>query len=96
MSKQFNLIHRWDPNSYYHSPDQSGPGSNGKEGVLHIFQSSWREASSSDFLVSYPVLNNTRTAGFVGMAVWVFHWLHKFFKKQQTTDDGRKNRQTRI
>ena len=33
---------------------QSGPGSNGKERVLHIPQSSRTEASLSDCLVSYP------------------------------------------
>ena len=34
---------------------QSGPGSNGNEGVLHIPQSSSiTEASPSDYSVSYP------------------------------------------
>ena len=34
------------------TPGQSLPGSNGKEEVLHILQSSWTRASSSDGLVS--------------------------------------------
>ena len=34
------------------TPDQSGPGSDGNEGVLHISQSSKAELSSSDCLVS--------------------------------------------
>ena len=34
---------------------QSGPGSNGNEGVLHILLSSRTVASPSDCLVSYPV-----------------------------------------
>ena len=37
--KQFYLTHRWDHNRYYHS-GQSGPESNGNEGVLHIPQAS--------------------------------------------------------
>ena len=37
------------------TPGQSGPGSNGNEGVLHIPQSSSiTKASPSDCLVSYP------------------------------------------
>ena len=37
------------------TPSQSGPGSDGSEGVLHITQSSSiTEASSSDCLVWYP------------------------------------------
>ena len=37
------------------TPGQSGPGSDGNEGVLHILQSSSIiEASPSDCLVSYP------------------------------------------
>ena len=37
------------------TPGQSGPGSNGNEGILRIFQSSSiNEASPSDCLVSYP------------------------------------------
>ena len=37
------------------TPDQSGPGSNGNEGVLHIPQSlSITGTSPSDCLVSYP------------------------------------------
>ena len=37
------------------TPDQSGPGSNDNEGVLHIPQNSCiTGASSSDCLVSYP------------------------------------------
>ena len=37
------------------NPSQSGPGSNGNEGVLHILQSSSiTRTSSSDCLVSYP------------------------------------------
>ena len=39
-------------------PGQSGPGSNGNEGVLHISQSpSITGTSPSDFLVSYPGLS---------------------------------------
>ena len=33
---------------------QSRPGSEGNEGVLHISQSSWAGALSSDCLMSYP------------------------------------------
>ena len=35
------------------NPDQSGPESNGNEGILHIPQSSKAEASPSNGLVSY-------------------------------------------
>ena len=36
------------------TPGQSGPGSNGNEGVLHIPQISKAEAPPSDGLMSYP------------------------------------------
>ena len=36
------------------TPGQSGSGSNGKNGVINIPESSKAEASSSDCLVSYP------------------------------------------
>ena len=37
------------------TPSQSGPGRDGNEGLLHIPQSSSiAEASTSDYLVSYP------------------------------------------
>ena len=36
------------------TPDQSGPGSNGNEGVLRIPQISKARASASDVLISYP------------------------------------------
>ena len=39
---------------YYTTPVQSGPGSNGNEGVLNIPQSSRTGVSSSNGLVSYP------------------------------------------
>ena len=51
--KQFNLTHRLDCNRYS-IPGQSGPGSNGNEGVLHITLCYKTEASLSDGLVSYP------------------------------------------
>ena len=52
--KQFYLIHRQNPVRCYYSC-QSGPGSNGNEGVLHIPQSSCiTGASLLDCLVSYP------------------------------------------
>ena len=49
MIKHLNLTHRWDPNSL----DQSGPGNNGNEGLLHIPQSSRTVVLPSDDLVSY-------------------------------------------
>ena len=36
------------------TPDQSGSGSNGNEGVLHILRSSWTGALPSNGLMSYP------------------------------------------
>ena len=36
------------------TPSQSGRGSNGNDGILHVPQSSRIEASSSDCVVSYP------------------------------------------
>ena len=39
MLKQLYLIDRWDPTGNTTS-GQSGPGSNGNEGELHILQSS--------------------------------------------------------
>ena len=50
----FYSTHRWDPNRYYHSPDQSGPGSNGDEGVFHIPQTSKTGTSPSDRVTSFP------------------------------------------
>ena len=50
MIKEFYLTHRWDPNSL----DQSGPGSNGNERVLHIPQSFRTGALPSDGLVQNP------------------------------------------
>ena len=52
LNGQTILIHRWDPNRYYHL-DQSGPGSNSNEGVLHIPQSSRTGFSPLDGLESY-------------------------------------------
>ena len=40
MIKYFYLTHRWDPNKYYTTPGQSGPGSNDNEGVFHMPQNS--------------------------------------------------------
>ena len=50
MIKQFYSTHRWYPNT----PSQIGFGSEEKEGVLHIPQSSRIGALPSDSLVSYP------------------------------------------
>ena len=56
------------------SPVQSGPGSNGYEGVLHISQSFRTEASPSDCFVSYP--GHSRGGGILPLcrdAVGVFY-----------------------
>ena len=53
MNTFFYLTHRWESNRYYHS-GQSGPGSNGDEGVLHIPQTSKTGTSPSDSLMSFP------------------------------------------
>ena len=50
--KQFYLIHSYDC-QVLPTPGQSGQGSNGKEGVLHIPQSSKAIASPSDSPISY-------------------------------------------
>ena len=47
MIKQFYLTHRCDCNSHNHS-GQSGPGSNNKEGILHIPQNFRTGVSQSD------------------------------------------------
>ena len=50
---------------------QSGPGSDGNEGVLHIRQSSnITEASSSDFFVSYPEGESYPSAEMQSPPVW--------------------------
>ena len=65
------------------TPDQSGPGSNGNEGVLHIPQSSSTAGTSlSDCLMSYP--GRSLGGGVLPLcrgAVSVFYspsWLGKF------------------
>ena len=49
----------------YLNPGQIAPGSNGDEGVLHIFQSSRTGASPSDGLVSYPEQSLDRVGGLI-------------------------------
>ena len=48
----FSLMQRWSSTM---TPDQSGSGSNGNEGVLHTPQSSWTGAAPP---VSYPGHDN--------------------------------------
>ena len=48
MVKQFYLTHRWDRSG------QSGPGSNGNNGLFHISQNSRIGASPADSFGSYP------------------------------------------
>ena len=50
----FDLTHQNVPVRRYHSPGQSGPESNGNEGVLYIPQISKVGALPSDCLMSYP------------------------------------------
>ena len=47
MIKQFYLTHSCDPIGTT-TPSQSGPGSNGNKGVLHIFQGSRTRALLAD------------------------------------------------
>ena len=53
MIKQFYLTNKWYSNRYNQSC-QSGPWSNGNEGLLQIPQSCKTGASPSDGFISYP------------------------------------------
>ena len=57
------------------NPGQSGHGSNGNEGVLHILQSSRASASTSDCLVPYPGYS------FVGGAPYTFAEIQLAYSK---------------
>ena len=88
MSGQFNSILLIDRTlTGATSPGQSGPGSDGNEGVLHITQSSSIIGTSpSDCSVSYPGQSWEGVLPLCGEAVGVFYgpsWLEIFLMKEK-------------
>ena len=57
MVKQFHLTNRWNTDRYHHS-GQSGPGSNGNEGILLVLHN-----SKSVALLSNEVKVSDRSRG---------------------------------